>query len=344
MRTFWVTVIPALLFASCATREPDQANTTTKPAGNFADALANVEQRILAEPDKATHFAERARLYEQVDSLRRAVSDWKRAIALDSTSADWHIALGDLYYKKIMLSAAEEQFVKALALEPQGTEARFKLSEMKLLQHQNKEAMALANEALRIDPLKPRGYYLKGWIHAEAGDTALAISSYQTAVEQDPQFYEAYMALGLLLAAKHDPLALQYYNSALEIQPGSVEALYDKGMFAQDHGDDSLALLCYERIKAIEPKYPLAWYNTGFVLLEHKHDLPAARAQFSKAIDLLPDYTEAYYNRGLTYEKEGRLDSAMMDYKQALLLAPGFTLAAEGLSRLETKGVRVSAH
>ena len=342
MRTLSFTAFIVLFIASCGSGDVDRADGQGTSSGGFAGALADAEKRILAEPDKASHFAERARLYEQVDSVRLAINDWKRALALDSTSATWHIALGDLYYKKIMLSAAEEQFVKAVALEPEDTEARLKLSEMKLLQHQHKEAMVLANEALRIDPLQPRGYYLKGWIHAEAGDTALAISSYQSAVEQDLRFYEAYMALGLLLAAKHDPLALQYYNSALEIQPGSVEAWYDKGMFAQDHGNDSLALMCYDRIKAIEPNYPLAWYNTGFVLLEHRHDPRAARAEFTKAIDLLPDYTEAYYNRGLTYEKEGRLDSALKDYKQALLLAPGFTLAAEGLSRLQAKGVRVN--
>ncbi|MEO8588389.1 MAG: tetratricopeptide repeat protein, partial [Flavobacteriales bacterium] len=342
MRTSLCLALFAILVSACGNGAEEQGK---KPAtGGFAGALAEVEQRILAEPDKATHFAERARLYEGVDSVRLAESDWKRAIALDSASATWHIGLGDLYYRKVRLPPAEEQFLKAIALDPVNTEARLKLSEMKLLQHQHKEAMTLANEALRIDPLQPRGYYLKGWIHAEAGDTALSISSYQTAVEQDPQFYAAYMALGLLHAAMHDPLALQYYNSALEIQPTSVEALYDKAIFAQDHGQDSLAIMCYDRIKAIEPAYPLAWYNTGYVLLEHKHDLRAARTQFNKAIYLLPDYTQAYYSRGVTYELEGRLDSALKDFKQALALAPGFTLAAEGLSRLQAKGVHVSAH
>jgi len=341
MRTSPIIALFAFLIVACGSVGEEESSERASPGG-FAGALAETERRILAEPGSASHFAERARLFEQVDSMRLAESDWKRAIALDSTHADWRIGLGDLYYRKIMLGPAEEQFTKAIALEPERTEARLKLSEMKLLQHKHTEAMVLANEALRIDPLQPRGYYLKGWIHAEAGDTALAISSYQTAAEQDPQFYEAYMSLGLLFAAKHDPLAVQYYNSALEIQPRSVEAWYDMGMFAQEHGADSLAIACYDRIKAIEPNYPLAWYNTGFILLEHQHDAPAARTQFNKAIDLLPDYTHAYYNRGLTYEMEGRLDSALKDYKQALALAPGFTLAADGLSRLQAKGVRVN--
>lgn len=342
MRTLLSFMFSVLLLFGC---NSDPAPEQAIPAKDtFTEALAEAERRILAEPHSASRFAERARLFEQVDSVRLAEGDWKRAIALDSTNASWRIGLGDLYYRKIKVASAEEQFSKAIALDPGGTQARLKLSEMKLLQHRHQEAMTLANEALRIDPRQPRGYFLKGWVHAEAGDTALAISSYQTAVEQDPQFYEAYMSLGLLLASRHDPLAMQYYNTALEIQPRSVEALYDMAMFAQEHGNDSLALRCYDRIKEIEPNYPRAWYNTGFVLLEHKRDLVAARAQFNRAIELLPDYTEAYYSRGLTYELEGRLDSALKDYKQALVLVPGFTLPAEGLGRLEAKGVRVNAH
>ena len=342
MRTKPSLVLVALLISACG-GDPPAPPPIHVPQGGFAAALAEADKRILAEPNEASRFAERARVYEQVDSVRLAENDWKRAITMDSTNVAWRIGLGDLYYKKIRLLEAEAQFSKAVALDPEGTEARFKLSEMLLLQHQYTQAMAMANEALRLDPLKPRGYFLKGWIHAEAGDTMLSISSYQTAVEQDPQFYEAYMALGLLHAAKHDPLAVQYYNTALEIQPGSIEALYDLGLFAQDHGGDSLAILCYDRIKAIEPNYPLAWYNTGYVLLEHKKDLGAARSQFNKAIELLPDYTQAYYSRGVTYELEGRLDSALKDYKQALALMPGFTMAAEGLGRLQAKGVRVTA-
>ena len=40
----------------------------------------------------------------------------------------------------------------------------------------------------------------------------------------DPQDYKAYMELGKLSAARHDPLAEQFYNTALELRPRSVEA------------------------------------------------------------------------------------------------------------------------
>ena len=55
----------------------------------------------------------------------------------------------------------------------------------------------------------------------------------------------------------------------------------------------------------------------------------------------MPTYAQAYYNRGLTYEFEQKLDSAAEDFKVALALQPDFDAAAQGLDRMQAKGVRV---
>lgn len=314
---------------------------TDPAAADRANTIEEVEKLIIASPNDPALFARRALLYEGMDSLRLAENDWKRSIALDSTNARWRIALGNLYFRKVRLADAEQRFQEAIALQPDSTEGRSKLSEVYLTQLRFKEAMAVANDALRIDPLDADLYNLKGWIHRTAGDTDLAISSYQTTIERDPAYYDAYISLGMLHAGRHDPLAVQYYNSALEVQPKSVEALYNKAMFAQEHGMDSLALAAYDRIKEIDPNYPLAYYNTGYILLEHKRQVPQARAQFARTIALMPNYTKAYYSRGLTYEESGMLDSASYDYSVALRLDPGFTEAAKGLERLQSKGLPI---
>lgn len=328
----------ALSMLACGpgSKTPDHAVTQEVPT-----TLAELDQRILSDPRNATLYADRARFQEERDSLRSAVNDWKRAVSLDSTAARWRIALADLYYRKVDLPNAEAQLNSAIAIAPDSSDARLKLAEIKLVKQEFAEAMKLVNEALRLDDQNPKAYFLKGWIHAEAGDTALAISSYQTAAERDRDMYQAYIALGLIHAAKSDPLALQYYNSAIELRPQSVEAWYDKGMYAQENGQDSLAMVCYSKIKEIDPKNATAWYNTGYVLLEHLDRPAEARKEFSQAIAVLPTYAQAYYNRGLTFELEGQLDSALLDYRQALVMKPDFDLPAEGLERLQRKGVRV---
>ncbi|MEZ4740443.1 MAG: tetratricopeptide repeat protein [Flavobacteriales bacterium] len=326
------------LIQACGTGAGNNANTGGEETPL---TMAELDARILADPSNASLFAQRARFHEQRDSLLAAMRDWDRAIRLDSLDPRWRIAMGDLRYRKVDLPAAKSQFERAIQLDPKNTEARLKLAELLLVERDFPEAMRHANDALRIDDQNAKGYYLKGWIHQEAGDTALAISSYRTAVERDPDMYESYIALGLIHAATGDPLAMEYYNSAVEIRPTSVEAWYDRGMFAQEYGEDSVAIACYDRIKAIDPNNALAWYNTGYILLEHQERYTEARSQFTQAIVVRPTYAQAYYNRGLTYELDGKLDSAVMDYKQALALSPDMDLAALGLGRMHAKGLKV---
>jgi len=302
--------------------------------------LEEIERRILANPKEPGHFVERARYFDGSGNTVEAIKDWRRAIAMDSLNSGYHTALGELFYRELMLEEAEFHLTKAMLLSKDKA-PRLALAELMLAKREYRRAMDLVNDALRLDPGDARGYRTKGWIHMEAGDTALAVSSFRTAVERDPDYYEVFVMLGMLHGIKADPMALEYYNSALEVRPEGVEALYGKGMYAQEQGMDSVALACYARIKEADPTNALAWYNSGYVLLEHLGDVAAARAEFDMAVRLWPTYPEAYYNRGRTYELEGRLDSALIDFKRALALAPDMDLAAEGLGRLRGRGVRV---
>lgn len=336
IRPIFLRSLPVLLTLAACTPQSGTTQEQVEPG-----SLADIEQRILADPANADLFVLRARYFESVDSMRLAYNDLKRAIALDSTDMDHHLALADLFYRNVRLDDSEEVLRKAIGIAPEATEPRLKLAELKLVGRSYVEAMDWANSALRIDPNLAHGYFLKGWIHMEAGDTALAVSSYRTAVEQDPGSHDAYVQLGQLHAARKDPLAMQYYATALELRPTSFEALYGLGMFAQETGQDSLALACYARIQEAHPRNALGWYNAGYVLLENKALPREARPYFDKAINANPVWPEAYYNRGLTYELDGRLDSALIDYRKALALAPDMTLAAQGLQRLQAQGLSV---
>lgn len=336
-RSLFVALVGSLILTTCQPK-PDPAITT---AEERSWTLSDLDSAIIANPRDPALFARRAALNAARDSVKLAINDWKRAILLDSTNFKWRIGLGDLYYSKADLTNAEAQFTKARILAIDSTEARFKLAELRLVRREYKDAMAEVNDALRIDPQHARGYFLKGWIHQEAGDTNLAISSYRTATERDPSFYEAYSALARIHAVKGDPLAWQYFEAALELRPKSVEALYAHGLYAQETGRDSIALADYALIKELDPNNPTAWYNTGYIYLEHMDRFADARREFQGAITRMPTYAQAYYNRGLTYEFEQKLDSAAKDFKVALALQPDFDAAAQGLDRMQAKGVRV---
>ncbi len=340
------TIIAFIATALCACNINPSAQraddgTPATAEDSLTIALRAIDQHIVSDPGNAALYEERARLYVNKDSTKRALIDAERAVAIDSNNVDYRLLLGDLYYTSVKLDKAMAQYQRINAIDPKNVSALLKLAEIQLVQRQYEESMKLVNDALRIDPNAAHGYYLKGWIHKETHDTTIAISSFQTAVEQDPQDYKSYMELGTLCAAKHDPLAEQFYNTALELRPRSVEAWYDKAIYSQEHGKDSTALDCYRHIMAIDTMNALAWYNSGFVRMEHLNDPGGAKQDFSHAIGLQPNYADAWYNRGVAMEKTDQLDSAAANYQVCLSITPTHSLAAESLDRLAKRGVHI---
>lgn len=331
----------ALVWASCGPPASVPGPVDGLVMEPFQQALDSVNALIVKNPGRASLYDGRASLFLSVDSFAEAQRDLEWAVELDSMQVDYHLRLGDLYYRTTQVAKAKDQFERASKVAPGNTPALLKQAEIQLVLRNYAQSMELVNEALRADQHAAHGYFLKGWIHMETGDTALALSSYRTAVEQNAQDYPAYIMLGKISAARRDPLAAQYYSTAIALRPASVEAWYNKGMFHQENGQDSLALACYDRIKELDPQNALAWYNSGYVRMEHLDDPAVAMEDFSEAIRLEPGYADAWYNRGLAFERTSQLDSAASDYQTAMALRPDHTLAAEGLGRLQGKGVDI---
>ncbi len=334
-------LVPVLLGTACGGPSSVPRADGAQIQDPFQVSLDSINAQIVNNPNRASLYDVRAMLYLNVDSFGQAQRDLERAVMLDSTNVNYHLRLGDLYYRTTQVAKAKDQFERASKADPSNSSAMLKQAEIQLVLRNYDKSMVLVNDALRKDQHAAHGYFLKGWIHMEVGDTALALSSFRTAVEQDAQDYPAYIMLGKISAARHDPLAEQYYNTAISLRPRSVEAWYNKGMYYQENGKDSLALECYDTIKELQPSNALAWYNSGYIRLEHLGDPGGAKRDFSEAITLEPGYADAWYNRGLAMERTAELDSAATNYEMVMMMRPDHTLAAQGLDRLQKRGVRI---
>lgn len=184
------------------------------------------------------------------------------------------------------------------------------------------------NAALRIDDQLHEAYWMKGKIYAETGEMDKAQSSFQTAVEVNPEFFDGFVTLGVFMAQQQNPMAEEYYQSAMELRPNSIEPIYNLAMYLQDSGRYDEAIALYNRILELDPENATASFNIGFIHLEYFGQYEEAIAWFSNAIDHLPYYHQAFYNRGLAQESLGRVDFAIDDYSQALKFKPDYTSAA----------------
>ncbi len=64
-----------------------------------------------------------------------------------------------------------------------------------------------------------------------------------------------------------------------------------------------------------------------FIMAFEEENLEDKIRLYSKAIELNPDYSEAYNNRGVAYRKKGEYDRAILDFDKAIELNPDGVLA-----------------
>ena len=93
-----------------------------------------------------------------------------------------------------------------------------------------------------------------------------------------------------------------------------------------DKGNLDGALADFTKAIELKPDYADAYISRG-VVKDIKGDKDGAIADFNKAIELKPDYADAYNNRGNVKSDKGDLDGALADFTKAIELKPNYAEA-----------------
>ena len=100
-------------------------------------------------------------------------------------------------------------------------------------------------------------------------------------------------------------------------------AYYSRGLAYDIKSEYDRAIEDYSKAIELEPDYAGAYNNRG-ATYERNGDYDRAIEDFSKAIELEPDYAGAYNNRGATYERNDDYDRALEDCSKAIELKPDY--------------------
>lgn len=313
---------------------------STQTTGEKTDSLlAALNARIASNPDDYTGYLERAKYFGEKLEYGKAYEDLARAIKADSTKGDIYAYKGELHFRQGNDKSAYEAYSRGLHFDSLHVNCLLKKTGLDIVLGNYDLARGQINTALRVNEYNPEAYYMRGRLYKTLGDTNIAASSYKTAIEVDRNYYDAYVEVGLLYAARKNDLAKEYYSSAIDIRPRSVEAWYNKAIYLQETGFRKKdrykeAFACYDSILKIEPRFVAADFNKGYIWLEYMQGYDSAAYYFTRAIGNFPDYYQAFYNRGLCLESLGKRGEAEKDYRQALAIRPDYTEAAKALNRV----------
>jgi len=317
-------------------------NQTDRVSG--PDSLKNVLQALNADIDKNPSnpglFHTRSLFFLHENHFDNALKDINKAISLDPGNANYYITLSDIYLIQGQTTNCNEALVKAISVDQKNNDAVVKMAKLYLIIKDYPRMFDYVKRALALNAVNPKAYYFRSIALLEKGDTSLAVNDLMKAVDQDQQFYEAYIQLGELFSIRKNPMAADYLKNALALQPQSREALYMLGMFYQETQQYDKAIAAYQRLQKTDTSFRNAPYNIGYINLVYLKNFPLAIRYFTEAIRKDPAYFEAYFNRGFAEELMGDYQKSYEDYKKTLKIKINFEKAIEGLNRLDKLNIK----
>ena len=135
-----------------------------------------------------------------------------------------------------------------------------------------------------------------------------------------PDRARAELALGIeKLSPGGYPEAMAHFNRALQIWPGYSEAYLSRAAAEHEQSQEEAALSDLEKALDLDPDSTRAYNQRGQIFLE-SGDTRKAIQEFSRSLQVTPTL-DGHYQRGAAYEKLGDHQSAIADFDAAIRAA-----------------------
>jgi tetratricopeptide (TPR) repeat protein len=347
-------IVFALVFNSCRQCNKGNSTNVTKTDTSGIPLLDSVNIEIKKDSLNPFLYYKRAQLYEANKDFKSAATDMFIALSLDSLRPEFYLYAAELFKKTAEPKRGIALMDKAIATDSANVAYYVKAAELAYidttLKGNYRLALAYLNEAIDKNPQNADIYFYKGTIFKEIGDTTKAISSFQTATELNPKFYNAYVQIGLLLQKKKDKNAEKYFDNAIKVSSKPEDALYakanllkDQAVSLQDARQDAKAtekfLLAIEAFKqVVEANHRNVEAYMGIAFSYYQMDsVEEAYHYYDLATKIEPTYAGAYFSKGLCAEEMGHTKEAIDLYQSCLNIDPGFKRAEQHLKRLSNE-------
>ena len=235
------------------------------------------------------------------------------------------------------LAAAERQYRRVLAADPQNAEANYKLGVIASQTDRVAQAVPHFAAALKMGPDQPH-YWLS---LATALLGARRVGDARSVLERfaERRFADAETKATLTaLIANLFTEAHQYYEARqfkdaeplidmiVMLDEGHVEALHMAGNIAAQTNRLALAIDLMSIAISLDDESALMKGNLGTILARQGR-YGEANACFERSIAIDPDNPNTFSNFGVALRKQGRLRDAIDRFDEALRLDPGFAQA-----------------
>lgn len=301
----------------------------------------DIDSLLVLYPDSVDLLVERGNRYLKTFEFDKAIADGAKAFRIDSNNLEARLLFADILNNKpdrsitTDVSAAQRHYKFALKKRPKDPKVLISLASTYSQQMDFEESFKLINKALRIDKRYRDAYVLKGSNYLFLNKPDLAKSSYETAVQQDPKFFEAYLMLGSLYQSENNEICLEYYRTAVSLQPKNPDVLFSLAYAYQLFNQPAKALALYRKMIQLDTAYYQALNQIGVIKQYNYKEIDSAIYYYKSALQTEPRFVQAWHNLGMCYEESGDVSQALQSYGKALKYDPNFEMSRERADQLK---------
>ena len=298
--------------------------------------ITQINARIQDEPDNAEALIARAYYHYANKNYSDATYDVAAAMKLDSINEEYHHLLSDIYLESYKSELALRTLERAVRLFPESVESNLKIAELQIILRLYDQASTSLRKVLEVAPQNIEALQLLGILFKEQGDLERAAQSFQRVVDLDGDNSEAWTMLGNLLDIQGDPMALQCFENAIDIDSTYAQGWHSKAYYLQNHGDIDQAIDIYHKIQRMDSTYTDAYLNAGILYLD-RDEFQAAEKEFLTLGRIQPRNPLGPYYLGVSYEEQKNYQAAFDFFKRAAAISPRSAQFAEAVERMRAE-------
>lgn len=250
--------------------------------------------------------------HQQAGRLEEAVRLYNEILKSDPHHADARHLYGLALHQLGQDAPALGHIARALTFQPKSATFWDNLGAVLHAAKRYREAIDAFQQVLRLTPESARSYFNLGAAYQALEEWDLAVENYERAVQIQPDYVEAHNNLGgALHKLGRREEAIASYNRALAIKADCVQASRNLGAALEAGADSQEAVTCV---------------NLGYAF-DAVGDPDLAVKYYRRAIQIRPEYAEAYNNMGNSHKNVGRWEEAVRCYQRALAISPDFAPA-----------------
>lgn len=307
---------------------------------NTDNVVTDLDSLVVLFPDSIPLLIEHGNKMLKDYQFEKALDDGAKAFRLDSNNMEARLLYANVINNQPDRSVkdvmnAQRHFKHILSKDSTNTEALISLATTYSQQLDFENSFLNINKALKINPKLRDAYVLKGTNYLHLQNMELAKSSYETAIQQDPEFFEAYLMLGSIYQSENNEICLEYFTTAAKLKPKNNDVLYAYAYANQLHDKLDEAKHTYRKMIRLDTTYSQALFQLGYIKQWKENDLDSAMYFYSNTIQTTPNYVEAWHNLGICYLEKGDKPKAQQAFRKALTFDPNFELSKELIKKAQ---------